>query len=116
MFAYGDAGYHGGVSHLSLEGEIVHLEPTEDGQGYWLLGADGGVFALGATPYHGSAPQDGNTITDATRLVPSPATGGYFILTETGFVANYGDTTQGLPTANLQPDEYYVDIILTRPS
>ena len=116
VFAFGDAAYHGGVTHLDLEGDIVQIQPTEAGDGYWLLGADGGVFALGDTPYHGSAPQDGSTIADATRLVPSPATRDYFILTETGFVANYGDTTQDLPTASLDPGEHYVDVIITRPA
>jgi hypothetical protein len=26
-----------------------------DGSGYWLVGADGGVFAFGEAPFHGSA-------------------------------------------------------------
>ena len=33
---------------------IVGMTPTADGQGYWLVGADGGVFAFGDAPFFGS--------------------------------------------------------------
>ena len=30
------------------------ITPTEDGGGYWLVAADGGVFAFGDAGFHGS--------------------------------------------------------------
>jgi hypothetical protein len=41
-----------GGTHLNEP--IVGLAPTPDGQGYWLVGADGGIFALGDAPFIGS--------------------------------------------------------------
>jgi len=32
---------------------------TPDGHGYWLVGADGGVFAFGDAGFHGSAADSG---------------------------------------------------------
>ncbi|MHB8437684.1 MAG: hypothetical protein ACYDD4_00770, partial [Acidimicrobiales bacterium] len=35
---------------------IVGIAPTANGQGYWLVGADGGVFAFGDAVFDGSLP------------------------------------------------------------
>src|SRR6266851_2177074 len=37
-----------------LAGEIVGVAPTADGNGYWLAGADGGVFSYGDAKFFGS--------------------------------------------------------------
>ena len=41
----------------TLDAPIVGIAPTPDGQGYWLVAADGGVFAFGDAAF------DGNTYT-----------------------------------------------------
>jgi hypothetical protein len=33
---------------------VVAMAATADGGGYWLVGADGGVFAFGDARFHGS--------------------------------------------------------------
>ena len=33
---------------------MVGLEATDDGDGYWLVAADGGVFSYGDAPFSGS--------------------------------------------------------------
>jgi hypothetical protein len=33
------------------------MAATNDGYGYWLVGADGGVFAFGDAPFDGSMAQ-----------------------------------------------------------
>lgn len=57
MFTTGDAPYEG-----SLAGDgVTPAAPIDDvvgapsGTGYWLLGADGGVFAFGDAGFYGSA-------------------------------------------------------------
>lgn len=60
VFAFGDASYEGSVPGAELAAtpspvgqalarvrDIVGITPTPDGKGYWLLGADGAVFAFG---------------------------------------------------------------------
>jgi hypothetical protein len=34
---------------------VVAIEPTSDGKGFWLFGADGGVYAFGDALFEGSA-------------------------------------------------------------
>lgn len=51
------AGYFGSLVDLGVtpNAPIVGVTRTPDGQGYWLAGADGGVFAFGDAAFHGSA-------------------------------------------------------------
>jgi hypothetical protein len=37
-----------------LAAPLVGVAPTVDGQGVWLAGSDGGVFAFGDAPFYGS--------------------------------------------------------------
>lgn len=46
VYAYGGAGYFGGMNSRHLNQPIVGMSSTPDGQGYWLYGADGGVFSF----------------------------------------------------------------------
>jgi parallel beta-helix repeat protein len=62
------------------------------GTGYVLAGADGGVFTLGALPFWGSAA--GSVATkgsSAVGMAETPDAGGYWIVTSTGAIANFGD-------------------------
>ena len=38
-----------------LNAPIVGIAALNDSQGYWLVGSDGGVFAMGGAPFFGSA-------------------------------------------------------------
>jgi len=98
VFSYGDAPYrgnlidqliardnlppgtlNGGNILQYLHGEIVDIAPAPDGGGYWLLGADGGVFNFGAAAFQGSlsGSLDGNYLPLATDI--TPVVGGYRI-------------------------------------
>ena len=64
MFSF-DAPYEGSTGALVLDRAVVAMAPTPDGGGYWLVGADGGVYALGDALYQGSvavAPLAGLTV------------------------------------------------------
>jgi hypothetical protein len=39
---------------MPLNQPVVGMSPTPSGRGYWLVAADGGVFAFGDAPYLGS--------------------------------------------------------------
>jgi hypothetical protein len=55
VFAYG-CGFYGSMAGHPLSAPIIGIAPTKTGKGYWLAGADGGVFGFGDAGYHGSAP------------------------------------------------------------
>ena len=39
---------------MHLNQPVVGLAASHDGDGYWLVAADGGIFTYGAAGYHGS--------------------------------------------------------------
>ncbi len=100
---------HGDLSALDLDAPIVAAASTAGGGGYWLLGADGGVFAFGRADFHGSIPglliatttveerhelSESLAIGDETIAVdifPTPGGGGYWILMANGEVIEFGD-------------------------
>ena len=61
---------------------IVAIAATPTGNGYWMLGADGGVFALGDAKFLGNLASDGSAQgKHAYDLEPRPAGDGYWIAT-----------------------------------
>ncbi len=83
------AGAASGVAGRALPAPIVGLACTRDAQGYWLAGADGTVYALGAAHDLGSLA--------ATRRAPvvgiaaTPDGRGYWLATSHGGVFAFGD-------------------------
>jgi len=69
---------------------IVGMAATEDGAGYWLVAADGGVFNYGDARFFGSA---GSLRLNASivGLAATPDGGGYWLVARDGGVFNYGD-------------------------
>ena len=53
VFAFGDAQFRGSMGGHHLNRPVVGIAPTPDNAGYWLVAADGGVFAFSA-PFRGS--------------------------------------------------------------
>ena len=47
------------------------MVPTETGQGYWMVGRDGGVFTFGDAAYMGSLPGLGVKVADIVGMVPT---------------------------------------------
>jgi N-acetylmuramoyl-L-alanine amidase len=69
---------------------IVAIAATRDGGGYWLAGADGGVFAYGDAPFWGSA---GGLHLNAALvgMAATPDGGGYWLVARDGGIFTYGD-------------------------
>ena len=53
MIAFGDAADFGTLT-APLSSPITGMATTPDGKGYWLVAADGGVFAFGDSAFEGS--------------------------------------------------------------
>ncbi len=69
---------------------IVAAASTPDGNGYWLVGADGGVFAFGDAAFHGST---GGIRLNApiVGMAPTPDGRGYWLVARDGGIFTFGD-------------------------
>ena len=51
---------------------VVGLVPLSNDSGYWLVGSDGGIFALpSSAPFEGSLPDLGISVTDIVGAAPT---------------------------------------------
>jgi hypothetical protein len=50
---------------------IVSIVPTPEGGGYWLIGSDGGILALGVTTSTRSTPGVGIHVNNVVGAVPA---------------------------------------------
>jgi hypothetical protein len=102
VFAFGDAGFYGSIPGLglhpagsgladSLNAPIVGMVPSSDGRGYFMVGADGGVFAFGDARFAGSCPGIGGCAGAAVAVAPDATGNGYWVVTQSGNVYAFGD-------------------------
>ncbi len=87
---FGGAGSHGSLAGVQLSAPVVGMASTPDGNGYWLVGADGGVFSFGdATPY-GS--MGGHALSaPVVGMASTPDGKGYWLVASDGGVFAFGD-------------------------
>jgi hypothetical protein len=102
-FAFGDAGFYGSIPGVglnpagsglphSLNAPIVGMVPAADGQGYFVVASDGGVFAFGpGASFAGSCPGIGGCSGPAVSVIPDASGNGYWLFTATGNVYTFGD-------------------------
>jgi hypothetical protein len=70
----------------------VGLAATPNGQGYWMVASDGGIFAFGNARYDGSVPGQGLTAsTPVVGMGATPSGRGYWLATSDGALYAYGD-------------------------
>ncbi len=77
-------------STTTLSSAITGMAATPDGKGYWLVGADGGVFAFGDAAFYGSL----GAITlngPIVAITPTPDGKGYWLAALDGGVFAFGD-------------------------
>lgn len=102
-FGLGNGAYFGSVPALgiapsgtagaakTLSAPIVGMVPSLDGGGYFMVGADGGVFAFGDAAYEGSCPAIGGCVGKAVAVMPDSTGNGYWVVTDQGYVYAFGD-------------------------
>ena len=73
-----------------LNQSIVGGSATSDGNGYWLVAADGGIFAFGDAPFEGSTGSL-HLNRPIVSMVPSLSSGGYQLVAADGGVFAFGD-------------------------
>ena len=68
------------------------MAATPDGEGYWLVASDGGIFSYGDAHFFGST---GGLTLDApiVGMATAPGGGGYWLVASDGGVFTYGDAT-----------------------
>jgi Immunoglobulin I-set domain len=86
------APYYGSLAGKHLAAPIVGVAATPYGGGYWLVGADGGVFTFGNANYYGSL---GGTHLNApiVGITPTADGGGYWLVAADGGVFSFGDAS-----------------------
>jgi hypothetical protein len=82
----------GDMSGKHLNQPMVGMSPTSDGQGYWLVAADGGIFTFGDAPFYGST---GNLRLNKPieAMIPTPDGLGYWMVASDGGIFTFGDAT-----------------------
>jgi hypothetical protein len=79
----GGGGSGSGAGVATLAQPIVGIATTPTGHGYWLVAADGGIFAFGDATFYGSGAGTLNG-QPAGGLAATPTGHGYRIATGTG--------------------------------
>jgi hypothetical protein len=70
-------------------GNTMGIVPTPDGDGYWLVRDDGGVFTSGDAPFLLSA--NGHIQTATSAIAATPSGRGYWVTEQRGMVWTFGD-------------------------
>jgi hypothetical protein len=102
--AFGGAPDLGPEPGLDLNAGVIDVAAHPSRDGYWLLGADGGVFTFGNAHFHGSA---GAMTLNApiVGMAAHPGGEGYWLVATDGGVFSFGDarfhgSTGGIPLAS----------------
>ncbi len=102
VFAFGDAGFYGSIPGLGiapagsgatkeLNAPIVGIVPSIDDRGYFMVAADGGVFAFGDAKFEGSCPVYSDCNGATVSVIPDATGHGYWLVTDEGYVYSFGD-------------------------
>jgi hypothetical protein len=86
----GDAGFYGDMYKKPLAAPMVSMAATRNGEGYWLLGGDGGIFTFGNATFFGST--GGMRLTKPVVAIASTRTSkGYWLVASDGGIFAFGD-------------------------
>ncbi len=106
------AQYHGSpAGHVSAP--IVAIASTPSGNGYWLAGADGSVYAYGGAPFRGS--MWGHPLTQPiVGMAPTRSGNGYWLVARDGGIFSFGDAAFYGSTGGMRLDQPIVGMAATR--
>ena len=92
--AFGGASGLGDLSAATLNRPVVGMAATADGNGYWLVASDGGIFTFGDAAFAGST---GGLalVRPIVGMAADPATGGYWMVASDGGVFAFGAPFDG---------------------
>ncbi|PLS75620.1 MAG: hypothetical protein CYG61_06555 [Actinobacteria bacterium] len=90
----------------------VTNNPSGGTSGYWVVAADGGIFAFGEARFFGST---GNLRLNSPVLgmAPTPAGGGYWLVAADGGIFSFGDARFAGSTGNLRLNQPVVGMAAT---
>jgi hypothetical protein len=73
---------------MKLNKPIVGMATTANGEGYWLVASDGGIFSFGDAPFDGSM---GGTNLNApvVGMAADATTGGYRLVASDGGIFSF---------------------------
>ena len=109
---FGDAGSFGPAGGLTLNAPPVGMASTHDGQGYWIVASDGGIFNYGDAAFLGSAgalPLNKPIV----GMAATPDGGGYWLVASDGGVFSYGDAHFYGSTGSMQLNQPIVGMAAT---
>jgi lipoprotein-anchoring transpeptidase ErfK/SrfK len=109
---FGDAGNFGPAGGLKLNSPDVGMASTSNGQGYWIVAADGGIFNYGNAQFFGSAgalPLNKPIV----GMAATPDGGGYWLVASDGGIFSYGDATFYGSTGNIALNQPIVGMAAT---
>jgi hypothetical protein len=116
VYSYG-APFEGSLPGLGVTPTkpVVSMAGTADGNGYMMVGANGGVYAFGDAHYAGSLPGLGIGVDDVVGLALSRDGNGYWMVSTTGAVFAFGDAPYlgSLPGLHVTPSKPIVGIAAT---
>ena len=113
VIAFGDAVDHGDIVDLAidLKSPIVGMAPTPTGNGYWLLGGDGGIFTFGDAGFFGST-GDLALKAPVIDMAATPSGLGYYLVALDGGIFTFGDAQFLGSTGDLVLDKPVVSLTL----
>jgi len=80
------------LSGITLTKPIVGMAATPDGQGYWLVAADGGIFAFGDASFYGSTGAI-HLNQPIVGMATTPDGQGYWLVASDGGIFTFGDAS-----------------------
>ena len=91
---------------------VVGLAQTSDGGGYWMVAADGGVFAYGDATFYGSTGNE-RLNRPVVGMAATPDGKGYWLVAADGGVFAYGDAAFHGSTGNERMNQPVVGMAAT---
>ena len=89
------------LSGLRLVQPVVGMAATPDGEGYWLVASDGGIFAYGDAQFYGSTGAF-HLNQPVVGMAATPDGEGYWLVASDGGIFTFGDaSSMGRPAHSI---------------